>query len=424
MNGAQRGGDVVMNALAVPNGGGRFARPRWRERRTVFVATDGNDVNAGSFANPVATLTHAVTLVRPGDTIEVRGGVYDNDGNAYTTLILSGTDEYPITIRAHDGETPIIDGYQHSAHPREFEDGVTSLGELIQVVGDYVVISGFEVRGSAAGGMKLRGNHNNVNHINSHHHHNDALYLKGSYNIVEWFDGHDCFSVDNDGNSADTIKMTWDDTSGTRDNVLRYVRGWNNSDDGIDVWNSRGTLIEYCAMMNNGYGATGDGQGFKLGANIRETGTIIRHSVSAGNSRDGLTVNTATGVAMRSNTSYANGRYGIGSWGKEAAEDGSEGWNESHGNVAHSNNDVPYFDGGAGMPGSPDVDTLNTWNLSITDPQFISTDSADPDFLALAAGSPCRGAGPDGADLGAIPFGERFPLDLGVFVDQVGGTPP
>jgi hypothetical protein len=47
-----------------------------------------------------------------------------------------------------------------------------------------------------------------------------------------------------------------------------------------------------------------------------------------------------------------------------------------------------------------------------TDAGWLSTDPTSSDFLALASGSACRGVGAGGLDLGAIPYGQQFPVDL------------
>ena len=42
-----------------------------------YVAPDGNDSNAGSEKKPFATLNKANKVVNAGDTVWVRGGIYD-----------------------------------------------------------------------------------------------------------------------------------------------------------------------------------------------------------------------------------------------------------------------------------------------------------------------------------------------------------
>lgn len=72
-----------------------------------FVATNGDDGNPGTEAEPWETLTFAVTQLVAGDVLVVAGGTYHEDGIA---VAADGTALNPITIVAADGETPIVDG--------------------------------------------------------------------------------------------------------------------------------------------------------------------------------------------------------------------------------------------------------------------------------------------------------------------------
>jgi len=81
-------------------------RPR-QGGRSVFVdAKQGSNENDGTEAKPWKTFGHALRLLRPGDTLYLRGGIY------YEKVFLtqSGTKESPITIRAFPGELVTIDG--------------------------------------------------------------------------------------------------------------------------------------------------------------------------------------------------------------------------------------------------------------------------------------------------------------------------
>ena len=66
----------------------------------------GKDANEGSLESPWKTINHALTQIVAGDTLVLRKGTYFE--NIYCAI--SGTEEKPITIRAHPGETVIIDG--------------------------------------------------------------------------------------------------------------------------------------------------------------------------------------------------------------------------------------------------------------------------------------------------------------------------
>ena len=71
-----------------------------RAGTTYFVAANGSDANPGTLARPFATLYRAYQAVAPGDTVNIRGGVYQ-------TLISwnkGGSATAPITIQAYHGE--------------------------------------------------------------------------------------------------------------------------------------------------------------------------------------------------------------------------------------------------------------------------------------------------------------------------------
>lgn len=69
-------------------------------------ANRGDDNQAGSQANPWKTLSHAVSQVRPGETIYLRGGTFYE----HVRVAVRGTREKPVTIRGYPGELAVIDG--------------------------------------------------------------------------------------------------------------------------------------------------------------------------------------------------------------------------------------------------------------------------------------------------------------------------
>jgi len=73
---------------------------------TYFVSTTGSDWARGTLNAPFRTIQHAANLVRPGDTVLIRGGTYHET----VTPVRSGTQRAPITFAAYNGENVTIDG--------------------------------------------------------------------------------------------------------------------------------------------------------------------------------------------------------------------------------------------------------------------------------------------------------------------------
>ena len=86
----------------------------------IFLATNGNDGNAGTQAAPVATLNRAISLAPSGGTIVVRGGVYRdwyNNGSGFSVSTKS------LTFQAYPHEKPWFDGTDVVASSRWASDG-------------------------------------------------------------------------------------------------------------------------------------------------------------------------------------------------------------------------------------------------------------------------------------------------------------
>ncbi|MBP5717416.1 MAG: right-handed parallel beta-helix repeat-containing protein, partial [Abditibacteriota bacterium] len=115
---------------------------------TYYVATDGDDSNDGSEANPWATITNGdhKKVLQPGDTVIVKEGEYYVNGamNQYDVRLIEcdGTAEFPITYKAQGEVKFINDGSQNQAH--------TNLTTCLHVSADYLIIDGFDFQGGSA----------------------------------------------------------------------------------------------------------------------------------------------------------------------------------------------------------------------------------------------------------------------------------
>ncbi len=104
------------------------------ENQTYYVAVSGDDANAGTKAAPWRTIQHAADTVGPGDTVLIRGGVYQET----VTINVSGTAGSPITFQNYPGETAVLDGTSFSS-----PDGDIGLQIINQ---NYITIQGLEIR--------------------------------------------------------------------------------------------------------------------------------------------------------------------------------------------------------------------------------------------------------------------------------------
>jgi hypothetical protein len=75
--------------------------------RVLFMSPSGSDAAAGTAAAPWRSLPAAMSKLRPGDTLYVRGGTYVGQGMQWT---VSGTSGAPIWVKAYPGERPVFDG--------------------------------------------------------------------------------------------------------------------------------------------------------------------------------------------------------------------------------------------------------------------------------------------------------------------------
>jgi hypothetical protein len=133
---------------------------------TIYVATTGNDSNAGTSGSPYATLNKALSVATAGSVIQLAAGTYTEDRAtlgyssvsfpgpiaASWALTSSGTSGQPIIIRAASGASVILDGAS------------TRAGIHIQR-NDYVYIAGLEIQNVRFCGIGCTGDYNTTNSI-------------------------------------------------------------------------------------------------------------------------------------------------------------------------------------------------------------------------------------------------------------------
>ncbi len=124
------------------------------ETATYYVSPDGSAAGDGSEESPWRTVQEALeTIGHGGVTIVLLPGIYEPIRVRDTQY--GGTADRPTVIRAAEKWTAIVEGLEGQHN--------------VNVVGDWYVIEGLEVRGSMIDGIKVNGNHCTVRDNWVHH---------------------------------------------------------------------------------------------------------------------------------------------------------------------------------------------------------------------------------------------------------------
>ncbi|MBN1186865.1 MAG: Ig-like domain-containing protein, partial [Bacteroidales bacterium] len=133
-----------------------------------YVSNSGNNNNNGALTSPFKSITFAMSKIKGGDTIYVRGGTYVEQVVVYQK---SGTKNKPTIVTSYPGEKPVIDG--QTSLPKE------NYSSMVMIWDDYVVFSGFEVKNSGITGAFIGSR---------------GIVSKGNYVIIQNCIVHDCWS--------------------------------------------------------------------------------------------------------------------------------------------------------------------------------------------------------------------------------------
>jgi hypothetical protein len=103
---------------------------------TYYVSTSGNDSNAGTISLPWRTIQHAANTVKPGDTVYVRAGVYNEIVSPPNSGSAAGGS---ITFSSYPGELATIDGTGLGIPGGQW--GLFTIQNQ-----SYIIVNGFEIR--------------------------------------------------------------------------------------------------------------------------------------------------------------------------------------------------------------------------------------------------------------------------------------
>ena len=337
-----------------------------------YLATDGDDSNAGTESAPFGTLSQLLGSLGAGDTGYVRGGTYNPTGFADGSQ-QQGTDSNPIRLEAVDGETVV------------FDFGNDTYGGMRLWDCAYWELRSFEVRNAPSYGLYLFGgtHHCTIENVTVDGSGGDSntsgagIYLYNAPdNVVRNCVARNAYDPSSGGGNADGFAAEASPRSLFEDCVSH-----GNSDDGFDFWQAENETIRRCVAYDNGYdpdgNEAGDGNGFKLGGGNTSGGHRVERCVSYRNAARGFHYNEANiAVEVFNCTAWDNPT------------------NFWFADVAHVLRNNLSAEGSESLGSSVDH-SYNSWNLGIDSPSFASTDPTSPDFLRLSTDSPAIDAGTD-----------------------------
>jgi len=383
-----------------------------------FVATNGSDTNSGAIDQPFKTITKAISVAVPGDTIYVRGGSYPHTATISSSASKSGLDSTQrYFLFAYPNESPLLD-FSSTASGRKG----------ISLNASYWYIKGLDIKGAGDNGMEISGGSNIIEFCSFYENRDTGLQLSNGaannriINCDSYFNADPPDYADADGFAP---KLT----VGTG-KYFYGCRAWRNCDDGWDGYmrgaNNVTTTLENCWTWKNGYlkdgadpGPQANGNGFKMGGGDNSDSEqlmhhfILKNCLAFDNKLKGFDQNNNVGSMTLWNCTGFNN--------KEANFRITRTLNA--GQTLVVKNSVAFT--GAVELGSFAIQEKNGWmsGFSVTAEDFLSLDptlAAAPrqadgslpniDFMHLARGSDLIDAG---VDLG-LPFKGTAP-DLGAF---------
>jgi hypothetical protein len=243
---------------------GGVLSPRAATAATYYVATTGNDNNAGTQAKPFRTIRKGLSILQAGDTLQLRGGIYYEGINSQQQTIRSGNSwSNPVTIAGYLGEVVTLKGglnlnaYRGSLRYLVF-DNLTIDGTGVYVGGpgaQYIRLKNSEVKNAPTHGIQGY-DAAYIEFINLKVHNNGSSRLAhGFYIALQHALIDDCDIYNNSGYGIqvyDNTCTTYDcaDNTTIRNSSIHD----NHGDGGVTLNYGRNILFSKNLVYNNRYG--------------------------------------------------------------------------------------------------------------------------------------------------------------------------
>ncbi|MFI1987818.1 sigma-70 family RNA polymerase sigma factor [Actinoplanes sp. NPDC020271] len=259
-------------------------KPAAATKAEIYVSPSGADSGDGSAAHPYASLGKAVTVVKPGQTIALRGGTYK--AASPIQIATNGTAAKRITLLNYDGERPVLD-----------MSGIPADKWAITQTAAYWTVRGLEITGAPGQAYVCSGCRNVVfERLSIHGSGSAGLMLRDPGTV-----GNQVLNSDFADNKGSGLAVQFGDGGG---NQLRGNRAFRNGGDGINLGDFKDAVtVQYNWSFRNG------ANGFAVGGgtpSVTATHTI-RHNAAWNNSGHGFVDegNTAA-LTLGNNTAYRN----------------------------------------------------------------------------------------------------------------------
>lgn len=279
--------------------------------RQIHVSPTGTSGGAGSAQSPLDVKT-ALTGAKAGDTIQMAGGTYlipYKTATANTIVCATkATENSPIVVQAPLGQTATLD-FQFAKN-----DWVQD-GFGLSLTGNWWTFRRIAITRAGYQGVYVTGSNNTFEHCAFYENRNSGIEINkgGQYTTLRNCDAYRNYDPKKSGTMADGFAPKQTQGPGNR---LIGCRAWENSDDGYDAFDSPQVVtFDSCWAFRNGldvlgYGAVGNGNGFKVGGNGAVAPNVLNHCVAFGNPLKGFDQNHNLGaITLVHCTAYANGTY-------------------------------------------------------------------------------------------------------------------
>ena len=288
------------------------------DNEIIYVSPEGTSEGAGTLESPVDIYT-ATSYVKPGQVIQLVGGVYDMSQSLVIQRGIDGSKDQYIVLQGSDQGRAVLD--------------FTNAPSGMVLWGDYWLVENIDITNTPGNtkGLQIAGHNNIISKVNAYKNGDTGIQISGTgaEGFDKWPSGNlvvNCTSYDNMDpgmNNADGFAAKITVAEG---NVFRGCMAYNNLDDGWDLFAKieSGPIgvvtIEDCLAFNNGTltdgTGDGDGNGFKLGGDGIAVAHVLKDSISYNNNNDGVTSNSNPAVVIENVTSYGNKGQNFALYGK------------------------------------------------------------------------------------------------------------